>query len=120
MSNIQRVKSTIIVTHRVTGFHFWPDAPEARGYLSHRHRHQFLIIVGHAVAHDDRAIEFHDLQDAVRGLFSKEVMDFGAKSCEMIAKDIAGGLRLLNYRPAWVECWEDEENGARIEFEDVR
>jgi len=108
---------SIMVTHRVHGFHYWSAAPDEVAYLRARHRHLFLIIVSWAVKHDDRDVEFHIAQQWIRDVFPS-VMDFGSKSCEMIARDLHSDLVAAD-RPAprWVEVWEDDENGARVEFE---
>lgn len=105
-----------MVTHRQVGFHCWPSAPDSRDYLRSDHRHLFLFVVACRVTHDDRDIEFHDLQDAVRRRYG-DVVHFGPKSCEAIAKELATHLSSLGMPPVWVEVWEDEENGARVDFE---
>jgi hypothetical protein len=107
-------KTMVMVTHRVPGFHYWPGAPDEVSYLAHRHRHLFMVIVSVTVGHDNREVEFHTLQGDVRSQFSDN-MDFGARSCEMIAKDLIGKLEASGYRVAWAEVWEDGENGARVE-----
>ena len=37
-------------------------------------------------------------------------LEFGSQSCEMLAKEI-----LIRFDAEWVEVWEDEENGARVD-----
>lgn len=116
------MKTTVIITHRQIGFHCWPEAPATVDYLSDRHRHLFLIIVGWDVADDDRQVEFHLAQAQVRRMFL-EVADFGHRSCEMIAKDLYADLigssdadgRTVP-APSFIEVWEDEECGSRVEF----
>lgn len=110
------MKTTVMVTHRQVGFHCWPDAPIERAYLRQVHRHLFLIIASVHVHHDNRDVEFHDLQDMVRDHY-QEVHDFKSQSCETIARRLGDSLRVKHNLPvAWVEVWEDAEVGARVEF----
>ena len=37
-------------------------------------------------------------------------LEFGPMSCEMLAREI-----LNRFDCEWVEVWEDQENGARVE-----
>lgn len=108
-------KTTIMVTHRQVGFHFWSAAPPEVEYLRHPHRHLFLLIVCLEVGHEDRHYEFHTVQNQVRNTYA-EVHDFGARSCETIARELGEHLSSLGMPPEWVECWEDEENGSRVEW----
>ena len=112
----QTMQSEVIVTHRVPGFHFWPGAEGDVSYLANRHRHQFLFVVAWDVTHDDRDIEFHTAQAWLRDTYQANA-DFGAKSCEMIAKDLAAKIAEAGHKhPSWIEVWEDEENGAKVRF----
>lgn len=111
-----RVRSTqVVVTHRVSGFHYWPGAPDETSYLRHRHRHLFMLVVGFEVLGHNREVEFHAAQATIRGMY-EDPHDFGSKSCEMIAKELGEWLGRVDMPPAFVEVWEDEENGARVEF----
>lgn len=68
------------------------------------------------VGHDDWDNEFHAMQTWIRKTFEPNI-DFGAKSCEMIAKDLCIKLEDAGHRiPNWIEVWEDHEVGARVEF----
>jgi hypothetical protein len=109
--------TTVIVSHRVPGFHFWPSAPDEVSYLNNLHRHLFLILVAWKVTHNDRQVEFHTAQSWIRTLYS-EPQNFGPKSCEMIAQDLNNELKSAGHPPpAWIEVWEDGESGARVEFQ---
>ena len=110
------MRTSVIVTHKQVGFHHWPNAPKEVDYLRHPHRHEFTIKVCVQVLHSDREVEFHTLQREIRALFRTE-HDFGASSCEHIAKDMVDQLYDAGYRPEWVEVWEDGENGARVEVD---
>jgi hypothetical protein len=79
----------------VTGYHAWPNAPPHRSYLASRHRHDFYITVRVSVLQEDRQIEIHDLADRTRhavdvvwGYEEDRTVEFGAASCETIARKI--------------------------------
>lgn len=115
------MSATIIVTAAVPGFHYWPRAPLGVAFLGERHRHVFHLRVEIPVRHDDRDVEFfhaqHALAMAVEDLFPRLEPglghEFGANSCEAIAR------RLLAALPVATACevWEDGENGARVVVE---
>jgi hypothetical protein len=112
-----RISSTVIVSHRVVGFHHWSGAPDEVAYLRNLHRHLFLFLVAWPVHHDNRQIEFHTAQAWIKKLYD-EPMHFGASSCEMLAHQLYDGLRNAGHpAPCWIEVWEDQENGARVEFD---
>ena len=56
------VQRKIWVTFSKTGMHRYPEAPEDVSYLRHPHRHKFLFKATVTVEHDDREIEFHQMQ----------------------------------------------------------
>lgn len=113
---------TVWVTTSFVGFHFWPDAPLARGYLRAPHRHRFGVRVEVPVDHDDREMEFHDLLDAVHFQVQQlapvneltGVSHCGGYSCEMMAERIAQNLRENFDRPVTVTVDEDGECGATV------
>lgn len=114
---------TVIATFRVVGFHSWPDAFAAVGYLASSHRHEFYIRVEVRVEDDDRQVEFHMLKRDSKlalastfesaGYGSVDEYDFGHRSCEMIAQELKNAIR---ERVSAIEVWEDQECGARVEF----
>jgi hypothetical protein len=112
---------TVIATFKEVGFHCWPDAPAEVSYLSNPHRHEFLIRVEARVGHDDREIEFHMLKreaklamiTAFDAAEQGSEFQFGHRSCEMIAQHLYASIR---YPVSAIEVWEDQENGARVEF----
>jgi len=115
------VRATIFVTIRQAGFHFWPDAPETVGYLRDSHRHVFTVRAAVHVVHDDRDVEYmmfqREMRQAVYSLSApvEDGLDFGSCSCEHLARGVLKLLRGLQPRTRWVEVWEDDENGARVE-----
>jgi len=113
------IKTNVIVKLQVDGTHNWPYAanifPEV-AFLSDIHRHVFHITVKKAVNHDDRDTEFiifkRDILDYLRDKyydFGKRTHEFGAKSCEMIAREI-----FEYFECEYVSVYEDNENGAEV------
>lgn len=105
----------------VAGLHHWPDAPARRAYLSHPHRHLFAVKVLANVDHDERAVEFHDLAEDAEARFrlmgrryhaETSLLDFGARSCEAMARHIGGALTVQGYDIVSVSVSEDGENAA--------
>lgn len=110
----------VIVTIRAIAFHFWPEAPLTHAYLSNSHRHLFYFRAEWSVD-TDRAVEFHTAQqwlsDAIESWRSGQKLNFGRLPCEQIAREIRARLILAEHpEPSAVEVWEDQENGARVEF----
>lgn len=105
------------VTWRFEGTHHFPDMPkelEHVKFLENQHRHIFHCTVWIEVHHDNRDVEYIDLQRACKTRFKDGEMD--NKSCEMIARDICGFV--LHRHPGRlikVEVLEDGENGALFE-----
>jgi len=116
------MKTYIIVRLQVDGIHCWPAAKEVFpevAFLSDPHRHVFHIEAKKEVFHDDRDVEFvmfkRDILDYLRAFYyrsQKRAHDFGAMSCEKIAKDIQKQFDCKS-----VTVWEDLENGATVETE---
>ena len=104
--------SEIFVRFKVEGIHCWANAPEHRSYLATLHRHLFYIEVRCNVSHDDREIEFHDLLDTAKSLFTGGNM--GNKSCEQMARNLATELVQRYQRSFTVEVSEDNECGAKV------
>ena len=119
----------VYCTLQVEGTHSWPDCPfEEVNYLRVTHRHVFHIKAYKRVYHDDRDVEFimlkHDIsnyiinkygnvkEDRTTGTHTSTyrrytLCEFGAMSCEMIAKELCDEFRLSR-----CEVSEDGENGA--------
>ncbi|WP_158884037.1 hypothetical protein [Amycolatopsis anabasis] len=108
--------STTVWT-RVTapGFHRWPNATGPRSYLADRHRHLFHLTVHVPVAHDDRDVEFHDLQDLIRTWWGPGTRECGPASCEDLARELWTFLQNdCHLTPSRVEVSEDGESGAIV------
>lgn len=123
MCTVQRMEITVRLS--VTGFHHWPEAPKPVEYLAHPHRHMFGIAVTFEVNHDDRDLEFHLVQRAVRAatyrvgkVDSLGALQFGSMSCEAIAKGIFEHLKsiLPHHSPSAIEVSEDGENSGKVYF----
>lgn len=117
-----RKQTLAIVQTQFEGFHCWAAAPAAVNYLRNRHRHIFHVKFAVRVGHDDRAVEFHMLRTTLNEeieVVSQKLRDEPFKSCEMLAGEIAARMweRVDNLDIAFVEVWEDNENGARIDYE---
>lgn len=122
------MKVTVRTAFNVAGMHHWPEAPDVVGYLRSPHRHVFRYVVEareHA-ADDAREVEFHMLQRAAKTAVVAGYhrlgdppfeLDFGARSCETLARELARWLLAERWPVAAVEVWEDEDNGARVELE---
>lgn len=94
------------------GYHHWPAAPPHRAYLAARHRHLFRVTARAAVTRDDRDTEFHDLDQAIRDWWGPSSRDWGAASCETIARDLAGWLTTRGIPVTATEVSEDGQAGA--------
>lgn len=114
---------TVFVRLQVEGVHMWPDAERAFpevGFLTRYHRHIFHIEAHARVFHDDRDVEFimmkrrilQFIDDHYRQHSEYKCYDFGASSCETIARVLIDRFNLIKC----IVC-EDGENGAILEHE---
>ena len=92
------MKTNVIAKLELEGMHNWPGAknifPEV-AFLSDMHRHKWFITAKKEVFHDDRDVEFIMFKRDIIDYLSEEYYnsdtrthEFGAKSCEMLAKEI--------------------------------
>lgn len=115
-----KLKTSIVVTFQLEGFHRWPEAFGKVAFLRNMHRHMFHFKCHIATdSGDGRTWEFFDVKDRLtsraKGLL--ETMP-SYLSCEGIAAQM-----FVNYMekapPLFkVEVWEDGENGAVVELEE--
>ena len=113
-------KTVVIIKLAVDGMHNFPKAAELFpevAFLSDRHRHMFHFTLAKMVNNDDRDVEFimfkRDVLNYLHNQYSDShtrTHEFGSMSCEMLSREL-----LERFECDWVECWEDNENGARIE-----
>lgn len=112
----------IIVRDQFPALHSWPDCPhEEVAFLKNPHRHIFHVEVKVRVGHDNRAIEFFMLKNALskmlHDLYSHRYL--GSLSCEMLCNNIKTDLRYNFPVPLDVHSisvFEDNENGAEVVF----
>lgn len=120
----------VSITARTTaeGLHYWPEPTARRDYLGSPHRHLFRVEVTLPVAHDDRDVEFHDLKRMIDqavlvmagGRTDAGLFDFGSRSCEQLARQLAGYLeRKHGLHPSRVVWSEDGEFDAVLELPDL-
>jgi hypothetical protein len=99
------------------GLHSWPACPyDAVDYLRDPHRHVFYIRAYVQVTHTDRDVEFimlkHQIITYLRTAYwdsTRQLHQFGPKSCEMIAEELIGRFNLTR-----CDVSEDNENGAVV------
>ena len=107
------MRTLVITDQDVIGFHQWEGAlPEVK-FLKYKHRHIFRIRCAFEVGHDDREIEIFIQEDKIRRYLHKKYLTpchFWGMSCEMIAKEL-----LQEFDAVWVEVFEDNRGGARVE-----
>ena len=111
------MKTTIVVRLQLEGVHKWAKCPyEEVKFLRDEHRHIFWIECEREVFHDDRDVEFIMFKrDIIEYLeheyfnFESRTHEFGAKSCEMLAKEI-----MKEFDCCYVSVFEDNENGAEV------
>lgn len=122
---VDNLRKSVLVKLSIDGMHNFPKAAELFpevDFLSDRHRHMFYFTVSCKVTHSDRDKEFimlkRDIIDYINGEYFNDLTrtcEFGARSCEMLAEEI-----LKEFDAEWVEVWEDNENGARVETTEYR
>lgn len=127
MSEIE-FKEEVFCTLQIEGTHNWPGCPfDEVAYLRDTHRHLFGIKAYKLVTHSDRDVEFimlkHQIEQYIKGTYriwtfageghstpmNGGVCQFGAKSCEMLAKELIKEFGLTR-----CEVDEDGENGAIV------
>jgi len=100
----------IIVKLQIEGYHQWQECNiDEVSFLKNQHRHIFYLDVRKKVTHFDRDIEIILFKRNILEYFGKQPIDFGNKSCEMIAEDI-----FKKFNCSSVKVLEDNENGAII------
>ena len=105
------MRTSVIVRLQVDGMHNFPKAAELFpevAFLAERHRHIF-----HIEAKKEFLMFKKDITDYLKQMYYKpetRTHEFGAMSCEMIAKII-----LNQFNCTAVSVWEDLENGAIVE-----
>ena len=120
----RRTGGRVYASITVVGFHHWAAPTPHRAYLGNAHRHLFKLTAYCTLGavSNNRDIEFHDIQGAMRmaleaGKWPKDVEGaylFGDSSCEMIASSVAH-LMAAKYGEVAVSVEEDGECGAWVQ-----
>lgn len=115
-------KRQIEVTFQKEGIHKYPAAltdPNLAdvSFLGYPHRHIFHFRVRISVQHNDRDIEFIQFKRWLESLYSNSTLELNYKSCEMIAEELIGVISERYNRSMVVTVFEDDENGAYLEYE---
>ena len=114
----------VIVTNNFKGYHRYSEAPIDVAFLRDWHRHVFNIKTTIEVTHNERDIEFFQLQNFIEQFVKnaytrtdiKYIEGICIHSCEALAEAILNKLHeVFPGRRARVEVWEDNENGAIVE-----
>jgi hypothetical protein len=116
------VNRQIEVTFQKEGIHKYPAAltdPNLAdvAFLGHPHRHIFHFRVRICVQHNDRDIEFIQFKRWLESLYSDSTLELNYKSCEMIAEELIGVISDRWNRSMSVSVYEDNENGAILDYE---
>lgn len=117
---MEKNRTLITVKWEQPGFHCWSQAKGTREYLSNRHRHLFKYAFTTEVFHDDREIEFHDLQEHLSA-FTAQRTEHEGRSCEMLAEEVilefAKNVNKTVDKKRFVKCLvsEDGEVEATVE-----
>lgn len=114
------MRTVVTVQVKVPGFHHWPDAPPEVEFLADPHRHLFTFKLMMEVT-QSRQYEFFILQQQLRNYLDELYdshesglgYDFGASSCEELAKATLELFQTVGVVAA-VEVSEDDENSAYI------
>lgn len=108
-----KIKTYIKLDFEVEGFHHYPNAPHPVKFLEHHHRHLFRFIIKYKVTDLNREKEIFMQQDVLKEYIGEcygYPAQFGAMSCEMIAKELLEFI--LDDGGVYVEVLEDGKGGA--------
>lgn len=118
------LKRKVIVTNNFRGYHKYAEAPDNVSFLRNMHRHVFNVKTTIEVFHNERDIEFFQLQNDIENYVKLRfnegcntyIEGIYIESCESLAEAILGHLhKTYPNRSVRVEVWEDNENGAILE-----
>jgi 6-pyruvoyl-tetrahydropterin synthase len=108
----------IKVKNQFVGFHQWEDAPPAYKFLRDLHRHVFKVETTISTTHNDRELEFFDVQDRIQFHIGNTKMEGHTNtwSCEDYAEYILDYLKVdFPGRKISVEVSEDGENTGIVD-----
>jgi len=114
------MKSYVIISLDVEGFHFYPHAPDEVAFLASRHRHLFKITVHFSVTDLNREVEIFieqwKLSKYIASAFGCPA-EFNDRSCEQIAVSIIAAYQrglISSAQVASCEVLEDGKGGAVV------
>jgi hypothetical protein len=111
------MESRISVKNDFIGYHRYSNAPQDVVFLRYMHRHHFIVTTTIEVKHNNREIEFFELQSKIEIYVKKvypDVKDTGVlsgllfNSCEDLAKTIIEYLDGL-YPNRYISCEVSED-----------
>jgi hypothetical protein len=120
---IETIKRHIEISFQKEGIHRYPAAETdprlaAVSFLAHPHRHMFHFYVKLQVFHNDREVEFILFKRELENLYSQNILQLDYRSCEMMADDLIAYIKeKYPRRIIAVRVYEDNENGAILEYE---
>lgn len=106
------MKRYILTHNEIEGFHCYPNAPQICDFLSHRHRHIFVIECLFEVSHNEREIEIITQQNKIENYLKSKYgnpCEFCDMSCESIAEEL-----MQKYKTHSVTVKEDNYGGATL------
>lgn len=115
------MKTRIKLSHAEPGFHCWETAPVEEMFLRNRHRHLFFFYLTfkvNATKGVKRQKEFFvyrlKLLNFLEGYYGHSIhgLEFGERSCEMIAMEIFDHFKGDGIQE--VEVSEDKENSSIV------
>lgn len=112
------IKTFINVNWQFEGLHSYPNAPEDVSFLRNRHRHLFKCSVKIQVFHNERELEYFQVQSILKAHFFDR--SYNDHSCEQIAISILDFLKVIFYqREIIIEVSEDGENSSIVEYKPI-
>jgi len=120
---IETIKRHIEISFQKEGIHKYPAAltdPRLAevSFVGDPHRHIFYFYVKLQVFHNDREVEFILFKRELENLYSQNILQLDYRSCEMMADDIIAYIsKKYPKRAIAVRVYEDNENGAILEYE---
>lgn len=117
------VNRQIEITFQKEGIHKYPAAltdPNLAdvSFLGHPHRHIFHFRVRIAVQHNDRDIEFIQFKRWIESMYNVGgALELDYQSCEMLAEALIQQIAKRYDRAMSVSVYEDNENGAILDYE---
>lgn len=129
---IMGIEKIVVGCVDIEGYHYWEDAIDKVAFLRNPHRHIFKFKAGVRVSDNDREVEIFMLRDYIVNaiarcydldlkLLAGDYYQFNNASCETLCEDVHEYLTdQLKLNVAFVECFEEDTGGARINYSDSK